>query len=679
MSRHLARPARSHRSTDRPDRRRRGVLRLAVALGVLAILATGLAWAAGVKPLVFTSGSMSPSIPTGSLAFSRTVDAGDLAVGDVVSVENDRDERVTHRVVAAQLRGDEAVLVLQGDANSTTDPEPYVVTSAERVDVSVPVLGRVVTALDGRSGVAVLVASGVVLVLLLRRPASSHHRSGRASSGGPVATMSVGALVAAGALVLGAMPTQAYWTDVATATSGTFTTVAPTPTPAGATCSDTGDHVLVGWNNVGQRYRYQLSLHRLDGTQVGDVTYVNAATTASVASEVQRATFPASTSGALNFQLRVRAVPNGSTTWLSPTPLTIAVRYTPGYTQLRCGNDTTTTVSIDSIGSDSNVPADLVTNVKANTIVGQGEPGSTIVVRRNGVPLTDTATVTAGGTWSLPVSLVEGSASYDAVATDPYGNTATSAVRTVVLDTIAPTATQAAPCATANVGNAVAGTTWCKVTSLAWTATFTDNAGGSGVPAAGQQYTNNADTVWLAYSGTVPMPETNGRKMQARATDLAGNVSPIASGTYYIDGTAPTITVTAPTPTNYANANGLRTAVTDACGANRVACGTVTETVSGVAASPTAQWSLRRTDTFLFLVPSTVCLNGNAYSSACSATYPITVSGSTFSIASGNATSATIYPNRAGLTTAMEYRLTVTGLTDAAGNVGANTVVEFTY
>jgi hypothetical protein len=42
----------------------------------------------GVTPLVFTSGSMSPSIETGALGFARTVDADDHAVGDDVSVTN---------------------------------------------------------------------------------------------------------------------------------------------------------------------------------------------------------------------------------------------------------------------------------------------------------------------------------------------------------------------------------------------------------------------------------------------------------------------------------------------------------------------------------------------------------------------------------------------------------------
>ncbi|NLG47963.1 MAG: signal peptidase I, partial [Gordonia sp.] len=69
-----------------PQRRSRRELALNVGavLGLMCIVAAIASMLFGITPLVFRSGSMSPEIPTGSLAIARTVDAQDLRVGDVV-------------------------------------------------------------------------------------------------------------------------------------------------------------------------------------------------------------------------------------------------------------------------------------------------------------------------------------------------------------------------------------------------------------------------------------------------------------------------------------------------------------------------------------------------------------------------------------------------------------------
>ncbi len=120
------------------------VLWAGAALGLLAVAAAVAVTFFGFSFLVFRSGSMAPEIPTGGLALSRTVAAEDLRAGDVVSVTAGNGERITHRVVSTTLRGGEATLVLQGDANGAPDTEVYVVRSADRVVASVPYGGYVV-------------------------------------------------------------------------------------------------------------------------------------------------------------------------------------------------------------------------------------------------------------------------------------------------------------------------------------------------------------------------------------------------------------------------------------------------------------------------------------------------------------------------------------------------------
>jgi signal peptidase I len=119
------------------------VLWVGAVTGLVCLTAAALAVFAGVTPLIFRSGSMSPGIPTGALALAETVPASEVAVGDVVSVPRADGVRVTHRVVGLDDAGGAArSLVLKGDANPVTDPDPVVVAEADRVFWSTPRLGE---------------------------------------------------------------------------------------------------------------------------------------------------------------------------------------------------------------------------------------------------------------------------------------------------------------------------------------------------------------------------------------------------------------------------------------------------------------------------------------------------------------------------------------------------------
>ncbi|CBT77107.1 signal peptidase I [Glutamicibacter arilaitensis] len=140
-------------------------------LGALCILLTVASLVWNIKPLVFRSGSMSPTIETGALAFSKPVPASELAVGDVVSVETADESRVTHRITRIEVEGPDFALTLRGDANNVDDAESYVVDSADRVFFTVPKAGYAVSWLSGSAGTFVGgVVVGLVVIVFLRRP-----------------------------------------------------------------------------------------------------------------------------------------------------------------------------------------------------------------------------------------------------------------------------------------------------------------------------------------------------------------------------------------------------------------------------------------------------------------------------------------------------------------------------
>ena len=99
-------------------------------VGTLCVAFMLLSATVGIRPLVFTSGSMTPAILTGDLAVTRPVDTTALTPGDVVSVFDAHGERVTHRVVEVDAARN--LLRLKGDANTVADPLPY---RTDRVDL----------------------------------------------------------------------------------------------------------------------------------------------------------------------------------------------------------------------------------------------------------------------------------------------------------------------------------------------------------------------------------------------------------------------------------------------------------------------------------------------------------------------------------------------------------------
>ncbi|MFD6770939.1 hypothetical protein ACFWC6_32495, partial [Micromonospora chalcea] len=91
----------------RRARRGRGVIArvgdLALTLlavgGTVCVVLVPLAFFFDISLILFKTGSMSPTIPAGSLAVVREIPASEVEVGDVVTVDRTPLPPITHRVV----------------------------------------------------------------------------------------------------------------------------------------------------------------------------------------------------------------------------------------------------------------------------------------------------------------------------------------------------------------------------------------------------------------------------------------------------------------------------------------------------------------------------------------------------------------------------------------------------
>jgi len=160
---HGRRPRRS-RATAVVAGAKTAIITIAGLLGLVMVLAS-IAPAFGISMVRLETGSMAPTYPAGALLVVRDVSADELAVGDVVTVTRAGHAPITHRIVDLETAGDGAALTLRGDANTSDDPQPYLVQRVGLVVGGVPGIGALVGAAQQPAGVIALssVAAGVVL------------------------------------------------------------------------------------------------------------------------------------------------------------------------------------------------------------------------------------------------------------------------------------------------------------------------------------------------------------------------------------------------------------------------------------------------------------------------------------------------------------------------------------
>ena len=135
--------------------------------GLVSILLMLLAFTAHITLIMFRTGSMSPTIPAGSVAVVQQIPAAEVHVGDVVTVDRPGQLPVTHRVrvVSAGSSASERLITLRGDANAQDDLAPYPVSSVRIVRIAIPGLAPVIAAFGNPFVLGGLTAGATALVV----------------------------------------------------------------------------------------------------------------------------------------------------------------------------------------------------------------------------------------------------------------------------------------------------------------------------------------------------------------------------------------------------------------------------------------------------------------------------------------------------------------------------------
>jgi len=153
------------------------LLTVAAIGGLICIVLTILAFTGGFSLIMFKTGSMSPTIPAGSVALVQRIPAPDIEVGDVVTVGRENMLPITHRVtsVAPGPISAERVITMKGDANKSEDPEPYTITEGRIVRGSVPNLAYVIVWFGNPWVLGSITIGAALLVMWAFWPRTSPH------------------------------------------------------------------------------------------------------------------------------------------------------------------------------------------------------------------------------------------------------------------------------------------------------------------------------------------------------------------------------------------------------------------------------------------------------------------------------------------------------------------------
>ena len=122
------------------------------------------------QALVVRSGSMSPTIPTGSVVFYKKIQATDVKVGDVIvfSKPGDASEKVTHRVYQIGSASTGRYFVTKGDANGAPDEWRVPASGTGWIAAThVPVLGYALADLQSQTGRLLLLLVPAILLGLI--------------------------------------------------------------------------------------------------------------------------------------------------------------------------------------------------------------------------------------------------------------------------------------------------------------------------------------------------------------------------------------------------------------------------------------------------------------------------------------------------------------------------------
>ena len=137
----------------------------------------------GAEPYTVLTGSMSPSMPPGTIVVVRPVDFDSIRQGDVVTyqIASGQPAVVTHRVVGIDVTDDGVRLRTQGDANNAEDATPVRPEQVRGVvQYWVPLVGYVATAASGADrAIMARIVGGVLVAYAVAMLVSALVRRGR--------------------------------------------------------------------------------------------------------------------------------------------------------------------------------------------------------------------------------------------------------------------------------------------------------------------------------------------------------------------------------------------------------------------------------------------------------------------------------------------------------------------
>lgn len=119
----------------------------------------------GEQPVIFgygfysvLTGSMEPTIDTGSLIITKQTKPEDIKVNDIITFKSNYTKNLTtHRV--KEIKKDKSIkFITQGDANNTKDPEP--------IDSSL-LIGKVVFFIPFVGSVALFIKSNLLFIFVI--------------------------------------------------------------------------------------------------------------------------------------------------------------------------------------------------------------------------------------------------------------------------------------------------------------------------------------------------------------------------------------------------------------------------------------------------------------------------------------------------------------------------------
>jgi len=120
----------------------------------------------GIKLLVVKSGSMEPTIRTGSLVVDRT--AKEYKESDIITFRstNDPSNTTTHRIVGIEKQDNSVEFITKGDANDSNDPlklNPDLIIG--KVVFKIPYLGYIVAFARTMPGLIILVIIPATIII----------------------------------------------------------------------------------------------------------------------------------------------------------------------------------------------------------------------------------------------------------------------------------------------------------------------------------------------------------------------------------------------------------------------------------------------------------------------------------------------------------------------------------